>query len=268
MIEMIVNGASSLLARNNPESIIHLASPNDEVRVLPNIDCIRKVQRIIRIAIETLVACELAKNKEQKQFHDNGASRRQTSLQDFIASAMKNNSIRPILLNSYHMGSDEKSGVVLECIEEAITNGKFSLHRQKIECKELYPAFHHDAPGAEDFSLSNFSKVVVANDARNQACEIRRLSQAELNEEGEHVLIFIEYLSDVCTRALVGSEAEENSKNLVNNNDQLDVDYYFHLKNVWINMLHVNLCEHTEHELSEDLKDVDRNLHAKIEMDS
>ena len=72
----------------------------------------------------------------------------------------------------------------------------------------------------------------------------------------------------------VNNEDEDNEVTpipvAVNNavNVQLYVDYYHHLRNVWINALCIFFCKHVQQELSEELKEIDRRTHAKIEMSS
>ena len=104
-------------------------------------------------------------------------------MNDFSASAMKNNVAHLIFLACSHTGLGEKSDNAIECITESINNGNIYLTKWIVECERLHPAFEHDVPGPEDLRLSNCSKAVLANGRCNQSYKTRSLLRAKENEE-------------------------------------------------------------------------------------
>ena len=79
---------------------------------------------MIRVLTETYDMCALAKNQEWRQLWWDGTSRRTVSMTAFAAGMLKNDGIKPIILQAAKVGCGEKSDVAVNVMQEILEDGK------------------------------------------------------------------------------------------------------------------------------------------------
>ena len=100
----------------------------------------------------------------------------------FAAGTLKNDVIKPIILQAAKVDCGEKSEDTVNIMQEILEDGKEYLQRLRETCERVYPDFIHDIPLPSAVTLANCKKTVLTTDACNQAQLSRRLAIDETSK--------------------------------------------------------------------------------------
>ena len=116
MIEMLINGTPPSAMPANLVSAFKMISPTCEIKDVPSVTHVRKLQDVIRVIADTLAVHRLAKKDKWEQCHTDGSNRRQSAFINFIVNVLEKNGILPVILSAAFTLRGETSEIQVEAI--------------------------------------------------------------------------------------------------------------------------------------------------------